>query len=150
MGEARLWEKEMTNATLRVLVADGHEQFRWEMAHLLCAECDIVASVTDGRQLVDAAMSLLPDVVVSDVNMPGLTGLEAMEELHDNGYHIPFVLVSTTNAGAEHCVRRGAMGFVNRVHISHDLVVAVFSAAGGQVCVLRNAEERCSHTLKCA
>jgi CheY-like chemotaxis protein len=120
------------------------------MAHLLCVECDVVAAVADGRKLVDAAMSLLPDVIVSDISMPLLTGIEAMEELHRKGYEIPFVLVSTANSGAEDYVKRGAMAFVNKVDIGHDLLVAVFSAALGQVCVSRSAEERRSHTLRYA
>jgi CheY-like chemotaxis protein len=140
----------MMSAKLRVLVADDHEQCRWAMAHLLCAECDVVAAVADGRKLVDAAKSLLPDVIVSDISMPLLTGVQAMEELHQNGYEIPFVLVSTANSGAADYIKRGAMAFVNKVDMGHDLVVAVFSAALGQVCVSRSAEERRSNTLRCA
>jgi CheY-like chemotaxis protein len=138
------------SAKLRVLVADDHEQCRWAMAHLLCVECDVVAAVTDGRELVDAAMSLLPDVIVSDISMPLLTGIQAMEDLHEKGYEIPFVLVTTSNSGAEDYIKRGAMAFVNKVDIGHDLLIAVFSAALGQVCVSRSAEERRSNTLRCA
>jgi CheY-like chemotaxis protein len=140
----------MMSARLRVLIADDHEQCRWAMAHLLGVECDVVAAVADGRKLVDAAMSLLPDVIVSDIYMPMLTGIQAMEELFQQGLEIPFVLVSTANSGAEDYVKRGAMAFVNKVDIGHDLLIAVFSAALGQVCVSRSAEERRSHTLRCA
>ena len=140
----------MMNAKLRVLVADDHEQCRWTMANLLCTECDVVASVADGRKLVDAAMSLLPDVIVSDISMPLLTGTEAMEELHQKGYEIPFVLVTTANSGAEDYIKRGAMAFVNKIDMGHDLMIAVFSAALGQVCVSRSADERHSNTLRCA
>jgi|HubBroStandDraft_6_1064221.scaffolds.fasta_scaffold12504_4 DNA-binding NarL/FixJ family response regulator len=140
----------MMNAKLRVLVADDHEQCRWAMAHLLSVECEVIASVADGRKLVDVAMSLLPDVIVSDISMPWLSGMEAMEELHRKGYQIPFVLVSTNNCGSEDYIKRGAMAFVNKVDIGHDLMVAVFSAALGQVCVSRSAEERRFNTLRCA
>jgi CheY-like chemotaxis protein len=140
----------MMSAKLRVLVADDHEQCRWTMADLLSVECEVVASVADGRKLVDAAMSLLPDVIVSDISMPFLTGIEAMEELHRKGYQIPFVLVTAANSGAEDYIKRGAMAFVSKVDIGHDLLVAVFSAALGQVCVSRSAEERRSDALRCA
>ncbi|HSS99957.1 MAG TPA: response regulator transcription factor [Terriglobales bacterium] len=138
------------NAKLRVLVADDHEQCRWTMANVLSTECDVVASVDDGRKLVDAAMSLLPDVIVSDISMPLLTGTEAMEELHRKGYKIPFVLVTAANSGAEDYIKRGAMAFVTKVDIGHDLMIAVFSAALGQVCVSRSAEERHFNALRCA
>jgi CheY-like chemotaxis protein len=140
----------MMSARLRVLVADDHEQCRWAMAHLLGVECDVVATVADGRKLVDAAMSLLPDVIVSDIHMPMLTGIQAMDELFQQGYEIPFVLVSAGNSGAEDFVKRGAMAFVNKVDIGHDLLIAVFSAAFGQVCVSRSAEVKRSDTLRCA
>jgi CheY-like chemotaxis protein len=140
----------MMNGKVRVLIADDHEQCRWVMAHLLSAECDVVASVADGRKLVDAAVSLVPDVIVSDVCMPFLSGLQAMDELFKNGYEIPFVLVSTANSGAADYIKRGAMAFVNKVDIGHDLVIAVLSAALGQVSVSRSAEERRSQTLRCA
>jgi CheY-like chemotaxis protein len=140
----------MKSAKLRVLVADDHEQCRWAMAHLLGVECDVVATVADGRELVDAAMSLLPDVIVSDISMPSLTGVQAMEELCQKGYEIPFVLVSTANFGAEEYIKRGAMAFVNKVDMGYDLLISVFSAALGQVCISRNAEQRRSNTLRCA
>jgi CheY-like chemotaxis protein len=140
----------MKSAKLRVLVADDHEECRWAMARLLAVECEVVAAVADGRKLVDAAMSLLPDVIVSDISMPALTGVQAMEELHQKGCDIPFVLVSTANLGTEEYIKRGAMAFVSKVDIGHDLMIAVFSAALGQVCVSRNAEERRSGAMRCA
>ncbi|HEY2646569.1 MAG TPA: response regulator transcription factor [Candidatus Acidoferrales bacterium] len=138
------------NAKLRVLIADDHEQFRWAMANILCAECDVVAAVADGRKLVDAAISLLPDVIVSDISMPFLNGVQGMEELRERGYEIPFVLVSTANCGAEDYIKRGAMAYVNKIDIGHDLLVAVFSASLGQVCISRSAEDRSVQMLRCA
>jgi len=135
---------------LRVLIADDHEQIRWAMANLLCVECDVVAAVADGRKLVDAAMSLLPDVIVSDISMPSLTGIQAMEELHEKGYEIPFVLVSTANSGAADYIKRGAMAYVNKVDMGHDLLIAVFSASLRQVCVSRSEEGRRVNTLSYA
>jgi CheY-like chemotaxis protein len=135
---------------LRVLIADDHEQCRWAMAHLLGVECNVVAAVADGRELVDAAISLLPDVIVTDISMPILSGIQAMDELFERGFDIPFVLVSSGISGAEDFIKRGAMAFVNKIDMGYDLVVAVFSASLGQVCVSRSAEERRSTALRCA
>jgi DNA-binding NarL/FixJ family response regulator len=128
------------SAKLRVLVADDHEKCRWAIAQLLRVEFEVVATVADGRQLIDAALSLLPDVIVSDISMPFMTGTQAMEELRRNGCETPFVLVSTSTSGVEDYIKRGAMAFVNKIDMGHDLVAAVFSAAFGQVWVSRSAE----------
>jgi DNA-binding NarL/FixJ family response regulator len=135
---------------LRVLIADDHEQCRWAIAYILSVECDVVASVANGRQLVDAAISLQPDVIVSDISMPQLTGIQAMDELRGKGFEIPFVLVSSTNTEGKDFIKRGAMGFVNKIDLGHELVVAVFSASLGQVCVSRSTEERRVNALRCA
>lgn len=120
------------------------------MAHMLCTECDVVAAVADGRKLVDAAISLQPDVIVSDISMPALTGIQAMEELFGRGCEIPFVLVSTATCGALEYIRRGAKAFVNKVDIGNDLLVAVFSASLGQVYVSRSAQESHAYPVRCA
>ena len=138
------------SAKLRVLVADDHEQCRWAIAHLLRAEFEVVAAVADGKHLVDAALSLLPDVIVSDISMPLMTGTQAMDELRRKGCDIPFVLVSAATSGVEEYIKRGAKAFVNKTDMGHDLVTAVFSAAFGTVCVSRNATGKRSNTLRCA
>ena len=138
------------SAKLRVLVADDHEQCRWAIVRMLRVEFEVVAAVADGSRLIDAAMSLLPDVIVSDIHMPLLTGMQAMEDLRRKGCNIPFVLVSTGNSGVEEYIKRGAMAFVNKTDLGHDLVTAVFSAAIGSVCVSRNAAGKRSDTPRYA
>ena len=128
------------NVKLRVLVADDDEHCRWAMANLLRPVFDVVATACDGKQLVQYAMSYLPDVIVSDFSMPGLTGAQAMAQLHENGYEIPFVIVGNCNAEADGCLKRGAVAIVGRIDMGHELVSAVFSAACGLICVSRKAE----------
>lgn len=66
---------------LRVLVADDHDEMRWAIVKTLLGHVDVVGAVANGRNLVEAAIVLQPDVIVSDVSMPMLTGPEAMNEL---------------------------------------------------------------------
>jgi DNA-binding NarL/FixJ family response regulator len=54
----------------------------------------VIGAVRDGEELVKAAMSLQPDVIVTDVFIPGLSGLDAQTSLHEQGCDIPFVFVS--------------------------------------------------------
>jgi DNA-binding NarL/FixJ family response regulator len=122
----------MSDSKLRVLVADDHELSRWAIARLLSIKFDVVGAVADGRKLVDSATILLPDVIVSDVSMPLLSGPQAMEELKRKGHKIPFVLVSVDPSSAEEYIRRGAVAFVEKVNLGHDLLPAVCSAALGK------------------
>ena len=68
---------------LRVLVADDNDDLRCELVGLLESVFDIVAAVSTGRELVDAAVALEPDVIVSDLVMPSLTGAQALAMLRD-------------------------------------------------------------------
>jgi DNA-binding NarL/FixJ family response regulator len=144
------WREAVMKTRLRVLAADDHEQCRWALDRLLGIAFEVVASVGDGRKVVDSAIALAPDVIVSDIAMPVLTGVEAMEALRAKGYNFPFVLVSTHNCGIEAYLARGAMAFVYKVDMGHDLVPAVFAAANGQNFVSRNALGLQSGSLRCA
>src|SRR5438046_1631265 len=65
----------------RVLIADDHEEFRTISARLLESEFEVVKAVSDGQALIDAAASLDPDVLVLDISMPGMDGIEAARQV---------------------------------------------------------------------
>src|ERR1700757_3017606 len=65
---------------LRVLVADDHERMRLAIVQVLSKNFKIVGVAGDGEQLVDSAVSLNPDVIVTDISMPFLSGPEALKE----------------------------------------------------------------------
>ena len=121
----------MGNRKLRVLVADDHEQARWAIAYLLQPECDVVGAVADGTQLIDAALSLRPDVIVSDVSMPSLSGPQAMDQLKRKGSNIPFVFVSIDPSGKKEFLEQGAGAFVAKIDMGRELIAAVFTIASG-------------------
>jgi DNA-binding NarL/FixJ family response regulator len=122
----------MRDSRLRLVVADDNELSRWAIVRFLSVKFDVVGAVADGRKLVDAAMALLPDAIVSDVSMPLLSGQQAMEELKRQGFKIPFVLVSADPSGANEYVQRGASAFVDKMDMGYDLVPAVYSAVHEQ------------------
>jgi DNA-binding NarL/FixJ family response regulator len=128
---------------LRVLVADDHEGMRSVMVQVLSNEFKMVGVAGDGEQLVDSAISLNPDVIVSDISMPLLSGPAAMKELGARGYDIPFVLISVDPFGAEEFVRQGGSGFVEKCDIGHELVPAVHSVAVGRTYLSRTATANC-------
>jgi DNA-binding NarL/FixJ family response regulator len=126
-------------ARLRVLLAEDHPQVRREIARLLETHFDVVGAVDDGQRLVEAAILLQPDVIVSDIRMPALTGPEAMVELRAIKRNVPFVLVSLDPSCAVHWIEQGAAAFVHKNDMYCDLIPAVNSAATGQTYLSRGA-----------
>jgi DNA-binding NarL/FixJ family response regulator len=133
---------------LRVLIADDHERILLAIVQLLSSDFKIVGVAGDGEQLVDSAISLNPDVIVTDVAMPLLSGPEAMKELNARGYDIPFVLVSVNPFCADELIRQGAFAFIDKCDIAHELVPAVHSAARGHIYVSRPACGKTANSVR--
>ena len=125
----------------RVLVADDHEQMRWLIANVLDPYFEVIGCVSDGRKLVEAAIALFPDVIISDVFMPRCSGPEAMKELHTGWHQVPFVFVSTDEAEASRWIEGGAKAFVAKMDIGYDLITAVHSAISGNIYLSRSARQ---------
>ena len=124
---------------LRILIADDHEQCRWMLVRALSPQFDVIRVVADGGQLVEAAISLHPDVIVSDVSMPVMAGPKAMEFLKRKGCKIPFVLISSSSLDSDDYIEKGAKAFVDKIDIGHELAAAVSSAYFGQTYISRSA-----------
>ena len=135
---------------LRVLVADDHRAVRLAMTRLLEGEFEVIGSATDGRDLIDAAMTLHPDVIATDIFMPFLTGPQAMEVVRATGLHIPFVLVSTDPTGMEEYFEAGALGFVHKMDMAYELAPAIAAASRGEAYVSRAAIHEVSVQCKAA
>ena len=79
---------------LRVLIADDHNVTRRLIAEILSTGFQVAGAVSDGEELVQSAVLLLPDVIVSDIFMPRMDGVAARSKLLAQGQAIPFVFVS--------------------------------------------------------
>jgi CheY-like chemotaxis protein len=113
---------------VKILIADDNEKIREYLVMLLCEKFDIVKAVPDGMSLVAAAIELRPDVIVSDIWMPRLSGPQAMEELKLQQYNIPFVFVS---ADVPPIPQTGAT-FVSKADVVRAIIPAVYKAFFGQ------------------
>jgi DNA-binding NarL/FixJ family response regulator len=132
--------------TIRVIVADDQSMVRAGFRMLLSREEDIevVAEASDGREAVDAARSLQPDVVLMDIRMPELDGLEATRRLTSGGEG-PRVLILTTFDLDEYvyeALRAGASGFVLKDDPPEQLLSAIRIVAGGDALLSPSVTKR--------
>ena len=102
---------------LRVLVADDNDDIRQGIVKLLDPVFEIVAVVSTGRELVQAAVALEPDVIVSDLMMPALTGAEALAMLRAAGHTIAFVLQTAAGQNAQIWLDMGALCVVDKIDL---------------------------------
>ena len=121
----------------RILLADDHRIVAEGLKRLLEPEFDLVAVVEDGRALLAAASELKPDVIVSDISMPELNGVEALEELkRDNPeVRVVFLTMHHNVAYARKAMDAGALGFVLKHSAVAELILAVRAAAAGRTFV---------------
>ena len=121
----------------RILVADDHRIVAEGLRSLLEPEFELVEIVEDGRQLVDTAKRLTPDVIVADITMPQLNGLDAVEELRQAGCtaKIVFLTMHKDATYAARALRSGASGFVLKHSASSELVTAIRESLVGRTYV---------------
>jgi DNA-binding NarL/FixJ family response regulator len=119
---------------VRVLLADDHRMLAEGLKNLLVAEFDLIGVVEDGRAMVEAAKTLKPDVIVADITMPHLNGIEAFEEIQksDPDVRVVFLTMHRDAAYARRALEAGAAGFVLKHSAPEELVLAVRAAAQGR------------------
>jgi DNA-binding NarL/FixJ family response regulator len=120
---------------VRILLADDHRPFLNMVASLLEPTCEVVGSVSNGQSLVDAAKSLKPDLIVSDISMPILSGIDASKQLRESGdaAKIIFLTVHSDADFVQTCLAAGAAGYVLKSRIMSDLLHAVQEALAGRI-----------------
>src|SRR5262245_9925461 len=118
----------------RVLLADDHRLLREAFAQLLAPDCDVVGAVADGRTLLAQATELRPDLVVLDVAMPLLNGLDTARQLKQMMPHVKvvFLTVSEDPDLAAEAFRAGAAGFVLKNSAASELLQAIQEAMQGR------------------
>jgi DNA-binding NarL/FixJ family response regulator len=118
----------------RVLLADDHRMVAEGVKRLLEEEFELVAVVDDGRQLVEAAGRLRPDVIVADVTMPHLNGIDALVVLkRDNpDVRVVFLTMHKDAAYARRALEAGARGYVLKHSAQTELFLAVRAALDGK------------------
>src|SRR4249919_4075488 len=118
----------------RVLLADDHAMLLGAFEKLLAEDCDIVGQVADGRALVAAADTLKPDLIVLDISMPLLNGLEAGRQIKQKLRHVKLVFLTMNEDGdlAAEAFRSGASGYVLKRSAASELATAIREVMQGR------------------
>ena len=114
-------------AKTRVLLADDHQTMLARVRRELGEEFEIVATVTDGRAAVEAALLYDPDVLVTDLSMPVMDGLQVASALKANHSRakIVFLTIHEDADFFDAAFSAGASGFVTKARLSSDLIKAI-------------------------
>jgi DNA-binding NarL/FixJ family response regulator len=118
----------------RVLLADDNKLLVERVAELLALSFDVVGTAHDGQDLVLKALRLTPDVIVVDITMPILSGIEAVNRLRDAGLgaKVVFLTIHSESEFLEACLAVGALGYVLKTHMTGDLISAITAAVAGK------------------
>jgi DNA-binding NarL/FixJ family response regulator len=118
----------------RVLLADDHALILGAFEKLLSDECEIVGQVTDGRALVAAAERLKPDLIVLDISMPLLNGLEAARQIkqHQRNVKLVFLTMNEDPDLAAEAFRVGASAYLLKRSAASELLTAIREVIQGR------------------
>lgn len=121
----------------RILLADDHKIVIEGLKNILKDEFEIVGTVEDGRALVKKASTLYPDVIVADISMPQLNGIEAARQIKkiDKNIKIVFLTMHPDATYAADAFEAGASGFVLKHSASSELIRAIHEAIKGRTYV---------------
>lgn len=117
----------------RILIADDHKMFAQGLQGLLEDEFDLVGIVADGQALVDAAHVLQPDIIVVDISMPVLNGLDAVRRLKDEGSsaQVIFLTMHVDHRLLAETFRCGGVAYVLKQSAGEDLIHAIRQVLAG-------------------
>lgn len=118
----------------RVFLADDHPVLLAGLKKLLADEYDVVGTAVDGKALLTAAPKAAPDVVVVDISMPGLNGIEAARRLRNVLPQAKFLILSvhTDSAYVDEALRAGARGYVLKQSAPNELFTAIKTVLAGR------------------
>jgi DNA-binding NarL/FixJ family response regulator len=130
-AEARV---DLHSGAPRLLVVDDQDAVRWSVAGLLADTFRVIGMAQNGKEAIELADLLCPDVVVLDIAMPVLNGIEAAEQLRAAHYpsKVVFMSMHADPEFVEAAFAAGGMGYVLKSSLAKDLVSAIWQAIEGR------------------
>jgi DNA-binding NarL/FixJ family response regulator len=125
---------------VRILLADDHETILAGVRSILCDDFEVVGTVGNGRDAVKEVRRLDPDVLVIDISMPVLDGLQAASQLHRKECRtkVVFLTVHEDQDYVDAAMAAGASGYVTKSRIQSDLVPAIREALIGHTYISKS------------
>jgi DNA-binding NarL/FixJ family response regulator len=119
---------------IRIVVADDHEEMLSLVKEVLQPEFEVVAAVRDGRDLLHAVKNFKPDVIIADITMPEMSGIEATRKIVEEDLEARIILLTMHNdrTMVEEGISAGAKGYVLKLAASQELVPAVYEIVQGR------------------
>lgn len=120
---------------IRILLADDHQTILERVCGLLGEDFEIVGTENNGRDAVVATLRLNPDVLVIDISMPVLNGLQAVRQLRSAKQDTKVVIltVHTDQDFVTAALSAGASGYVTKADVATDLIPAIHEALAGRI-----------------
>lgn len=120
--------------SLRILLADDNDEILATIRQELAEEFEIIGTVSNGQDAVDAALQFDPDVVVLDIAMPVLDGIQASSRIHESNGHtkILFLTIQEKTEYVSAAFAAGASGYVTKRRLLTDLGCAIHEVAEGR------------------
>jgi DNA-binding NarL/FixJ family response regulator len=127
----------MAHPRRRILLADDQREILEAVARLLKDQFDVIAAVTNGERVIEAAVRLAPDLLVLDISMPIMNGLEAAFCLRESGSKakVIFLTVNQDPDIVEMALSIGALGYVLKQRLATDLIRAIREALDNRIFV---------------
>lgn len=126
----------MSIKKIKVLIADDHVMVRQGFMVMLNAQPDIevIGEAADGNEMVELTETLHPDVVLADISMPNLNGIEATKLIHQRNPEMPVVMVTTHTSSSYvvRALRSGARGYVVKNDDFQHVIQAIKAVSLGQ------------------
>lgn len=122
--------------SVRILIADDHEVVREGVRTIISRarpEWEICGEAANGREAIDSAVHLKPDIILLDITMPGMSGLEAASQISGLGLAGPILIFTMHESGelANDARRVGARGYVSKSDAARHLVIAIETLLSG-------------------
>ena len=123
--------------TVRVLLADDHRYVSEMLERLLFRGFQIIGKVGNGQALVATALRLTPDLILTDISMPVLNGIDAVDELRKQGCpsKVIFLTMHADPEFVRSCLAAGAFGYVVKPRLALDLLPAIRQVLAGHIFV---------------
>jgi DNA-binding NarL/FixJ family response regulator len=122
------------NSKIRIVVADDHEEILSVIKEVLQPEFEVVAAVRDGRDLLQAVKNFKPDIIIANINMPEMSGIEATRRIVEEDFEARIILLTMYNdrSMVEEGISAGAKGYVFKLAAGRELVPAVYEVIQGR------------------